>query len=49
MQGRNLKYIDVLVKIADAADANLLIEPGKIRLIPRKPAESKPKEAPAKK
>ncbi len=41
MQLRDIHPIDVLSKLADAIPANLVIEPGKVRLIPRTPVPPK--------
>ncbi|OYV04603.1 MAG: hypothetical protein CFE26_15995 [Verrucomicrobiales bacterium VVV1] len=38
INARNIKVIDFLAKIADIAQANIVIEPGKVRLIPRNTA-----------
>lgn len=35
INARNIKMIDFLAKIAEAAQANIVIEAGKVRLIPR--------------
>ena len=45
-QARNIHLIEVLAKLADAIPANLLIGPGKIRLIPKVAVE--PTNAPSK-
>jgi hypothetical protein len=36
---REMKLIDILAKLADAVDANLVIERGKVSLIPKKEVE----------
>lgn len=49
LQARDIKLIDVLAKIADAAQANLVIEEGRVRLVPkaRVSQEAAPKISPA--
>lgn len=39
IKARNIKVIDFLAKIAEVAQANLVIETGKVRLIPRTSSE----------
>jgi hypothetical protein len=39
LKAQDMKLIEILAKLADAVDANLVIERGKVSLIPKKEAE----------
>jgi hypothetical protein len=39
LKAKDMKLIEILAKLADAVDANLVIERGKVSLIPKKEAE----------